>query len=156
MKPNRKAQIATAVLIAGLGAGVLWRQRASTEGSTGPQPQDPIYQALDAVREGDFTKYLDAHAESMKASLLRAAAESGEERLLHSLREQNASLKGIAILEPERLSDREMKAKVEYVFADRNEVQTYHLEKSGDRWKIARVDGAQRIQTLIPYGTPVN
>jgi hypothetical protein len=157
MTPNRKAQIATAVLMMALGLGVFWKQRAARTGtSPAPQPQEPIYQALDAVREGSFTKYIDAHTGQVKDALLRAAAESGKERLLQSLKEQNAPLKGIAILESERLSDREMKAKVEYVFADRSEVQTYYLQKAGSTWKIARVDGAQRIQTLIPYGTPVN
>ena len=156
MTPNRKAQIATVTLIAALGAAVLWKSEARNDPAATSQPQDPIYQTLDAVRDGDFSKYVDAHAESMKASLRRASAEIGEARLLQSLKEQNAPLKGIAILEPERLSDREVKAKVEYVFADRNEVQTYYLEKTGDRWKIARVDGAQRTQTVIPYGTPVN
>lgn len=161
MTANRKAQITTAVLMGLLGAGVLWKQ-GKFEGVTAaqtvqaPLPQDPIYQALDAVRQGSFTSYIDAHTGNMKASLLRAAAEIGEARLVQSLREQNAPLKGIAVLEPERLSEREVKARVEYVFADRNEVQTYYLEKDGERWKIARVDGAQRIQTLVPYGTPVN
>ena len=92
----------------------------------------------------------------MEASLRRAAAEIGEARLLKSLQEKNAPVKGIAILEPERLSEREVKARVEYVFADRNEVQIVYLEKAGERWKIARVEGAQRIETLVPYGTPVS
>ncbi len=49
----------------------------------------------------------------------------------------------------------EVKVKVEYVFQDRNEVQWMYLEKSGNSWRIARVDTAERIQTLVPYGTPV-
>ena len=161
MKPNRKAQIATAVLMAALGAGVLWKQgafdrvAAAAQETAAPQPQDAIYQALDAVREGNLAKYIDAHTGTMGASLHRTAAEIGDSRLLQSLQERNAPLKGIAVQEPERLSDGEVKARVEYVFADRNEVQTYYLERSGERWKIARVDGARQIETLIPYGTPV-
>jgi hypothetical protein len=161
MSPNRKAQIATAVLIAALGAGVLWRQgafdrvTAAAQQPVVPQPQDAIYQSLDAVRDGNLAKYADAHTGQMEASIRRTAAEIGETRLLQSLQERNAPLKGIAIQEPERLSEREVKARVEYVYADRNEVQTYYVERSGNRWKIARVDGAHRIETLIPYGTPV-
>jgi hypothetical protein len=34
-------------------------------------------------------------------------------------------------------------------------MQKMYLEKHGDRWKIARVDGAERVKTLVPYGTPV-
>jgi hypothetical protein len=44
---------------------------------------------------------------------------------------------------------------VEYVYQDRNEAQIMHLEKAGNDWKIARVDGAERVKTPVPYGTPV-
>ena len=161
MKSDRKARLATAALITALGAVVLWKQGAfqrvgiAAQESPAPQPQDAIYQALDAIREGNLAKYIDAHTGTMEASVRRTASEVGEARVLRALQERNAPLKGIAILEPERLSDREVKARVEYVFADRNEMQTYYLERSGEAWKIARVDGAQRIETLIPYGTPV-
>jgi len=162
MKRNRKAQIATLLLMAALGCVVLWKQgafqrlTAATSQPDPTQPQDVIYEMFDAVREGNLAKYIEAHTGAMEASLRRAATEVGDARLMKALQEKNAPVKGIAILEPERLSEREMKARVEYVFADRNEVQIVHLEKTGERWKIARVEGAQRIETLIPYGTPAN
>ena len=155
MKQRRKAQLTTLVLMAALGCLAIWK-RTPARVSTPAQPQDAIYQMFDAVREGNLPKYLESHTGMMEASLRRAAAEIGEARILQSLQEKNAPVKGIAILEPVRLSDREMKARVEYVFADRNEVQILYLEKSGEQWKIARVEGAQRIETLVPYGTPVN
>ena len=48
-----------------------------------------------------------------------------------------------------------MKVQVEYVYADRNEVQFVYLIKEGRRWKISAVDSAQRVKTLVPYGSPV-
>jgi hypothetical protein len=30
-----------------------------------------------------------------------------------------------------------------------------YLERTPAGWKIARVDSAERIKTLVPYGTPV-
>jgi hypothetical protein len=156
MKPNRKAQLATLVLMVALGSLAYWKQAPDRVSTPEAQPQDAIYQMLDAVREGNLPKYLEAHTGVMETSLRRAAAEIGDAALLKSLQEKNAPVKGIAILEPVRLSDREMKARVEYVFADRNEVQTVYLERTGELWKITRVEGAQRIETLIPYGTPVN
>jgi hypothetical protein len=45
--------------------------------------------------------------------------------------------------------------RVEYVYQDRNEAQTMYLEKASSGWKITRVDGAERVKTLVPYGTPV-
>jgi hypothetical protein len=159
MKANRKAQLTTLVVIAALGCFVLWKQgafqRVTAARSTPAQPQDVIYQMLDAVREGDLTKYVDAHTGAMETSLRRVAGEVGEARLLKSLKDQYAPIKGVAILEPERLSEREVKARVEYVFADRNEAQEVYLERIAERWKIARVDGAQRLETTVPYGTPV-
>jgi hypothetical protein len=56
---------------------------------------------------------------------------------------------------PEITSDREAKARVEYVYQDRNEAQNMYLEKTTTGWKITRVETAQRVKTLIPYGTPV-
>jgi hypothetical protein len=38
---------------------------------------------------------------------------------------------------------------------DRNQVQYTYLEKAGAAWKITRLDTAQPVKTLIPYGTPV-
>lgn len=151
MKANRRAHLVTLLLIAALACLAFWKQGAAPR-----QPQDAIYEMLDAVREGNLPKYLEAHTGAMEASLRRAAAEIGEARLLESLQKKNSPLKGVAIEEPESLSERDSKARVEYVFANRNEVQIVYLEKTGDRWKIARVENAQQVETVVPYGTPVN
>ena len=58
-------------------------------------------------------------------------------------------------MEPQPVSDREVKARVEYVFQDRNEVQYVYLAKMSGAWKISRVDSSERVKTLVPYGTPV-
>ena len=47
------------------------------------------------------------------------------------------------------------KVRVEYVYQDRNEAQMMFLEKTQGGWRIARVDGSERVKTLVPYGTPV-
>jgi hypothetical protein len=41
------------------------------------------------------------------------------------------------------------------VYRDRNEVQFVYLSRSSSGWKISRVDGAERIKTLVPFGTAV-
>jgi hypothetical protein len=71
------------------------------------------------------------------------------------LRDSNAGVKGVAVNEPETLPDGRVKARVEYVYEDRNEVQFMYLEKTRQGWKIANVDAADRVKTLVPYGTPV-
>jgi hypothetical protein len=163
---ERKAQVLT-VLILGSAVGfIAWKQGAfaslnlpqlampaAPKGD--PTPQDVIYGALDAAREGKVNDYLNAHTGQMEQSLRKAVAESTEAGFSRFLKETNAPIKGIALQEPQTLTDREVKVKVEYVFQDRNEVQWMYLEKSGSSWRIARVDSAERIQTLVPYGTPV-
>ncbi len=166
MTKERKAQTLTVLILVGVVGFIAWRQgtfgsfdfsqlTARATPKTDPTPQDVIYGALDAAREGKVNEYLGAHTGQMEQSLRKAVAESTEAGFEKYLKETNAAIKGIALQEPQALTDREVKVRVEYVFQDRNEIQWMYLEKSGNTWKIARVDTAERIQTLVPYGTPV-
>jgi hypothetical protein len=154
MQNKRKAQIVTIlVLVAALGAIVMRKTNLRGSVALVAQPQDAIYAMLDAARAGDVKKYLASYTGEMEQSLERARSESAD--FAKYLRDSNAALKGIAVTEPETLSDREVKARVEYVYQDRNEVQYFYLQKLRDGWKISRVDSAERVKTLVPYGTPV-
>ncbi len=159
MDKRRKAQIVT-VLILAIALGVVVVRKADLRASiagiaqrSDPTPQDAIYAMLDAARAGDVKKYMASYTGEMAQSLERARAESGD--FAKYLRDSNAAIKGIAVTEPQPVSDREVKARVEYVFEDRNEVQFFYLDKMPGGWKIARVDSSERIKTLVPYGTPV-
>lgn len=120
-----------------------------------PSPQDAIYGMLDAARAGDVKSYLSSYTGQMDAALKQSLAETTEAGFSKYLTDSNAAVKGIAIAEPQTLTDREVKVRVEYVYQDRNEAQIMYLEKGASGWKIARVDGAERVKTLVPYGTPV-
>ena len=169
MSPDKKAKIVTAAVLAGALAIVLgqkygWKMpnlkvsdlapRAAAP-KPDPTPQDAIYAMLDAARGGDVKTYLASYTGQMEASLKQSIGETTESGFAKYLRSQNAAIKGIAISEPQQLTDREVKVRVEYVYQDRNEAQMMFLEKSAAGWKIARVDGAERVKTLVPYGTPV-
>jgi len=153
---QRKATLATLAILAVALAVVVVRKsgwRGSAKAQAGPQ--DAIYAMLDAAREGNVQKYLAAYTGQMEAALKQALAEKTEAGFAKYLREFNAPIKGIAITEPQPLSDREVKVRVEFVYQDRNEVQLMYLEKVAGQWKIARLDSTERVKTLIPYGTPV-
>jgi len=154
---QRKATLATLAILAVALAVVVVRKSGWRGGSAKAQagPQDAIYAMLDAAREGNVQKYLAAYTGQMEAALRQALAEKTEAGFAKYLKEFNAPIKGIAITEPQPLSDREVKVRVEFVYQDRNEVQLMYLEKVAGAWKIARLDTTERVKTLIPYGTPV-
>lgn len=159
MQKNRAAQIITISVIALVVAFLVIRQSGwspPTSGSRKAQtPQDAIYAMLDAAMAGDVDTYVDFYTGQMRATLDQAVAERGEESFGDYLKSSNEPIKGIAITEPEQLSASSVKARVEYVFADRNEVQLMYLEKAGGRWLITSMENTQRVKTLVPYGTPV-
>jgi len=169
MSPDKKAKVGTVIALAGALAIVLgqkygWKMpnvkvsdlapRAAAPKSD-PTPQDAIYGMLDAARAGDVKTYLASYTGQMEVSLRQSIGETTESGFAKYLKNQNASIKGIAISEPQPLTDREVKVRVEYVYQDRNEAQMMFLEKGPSGWKIARVDGTERVKTLVPYGTPV-
>lgn len=170
-KQNRKAQLLTGVLIAAIAAFLVAKQRgltpelmseAVTDAVTDsraekspPSPQDAVYAMFDAAREGNVPLYLTHFTGRMTALLNQSLAENGEAKFAEYLKRTNAPIKGVAINEPQKLTEREVKARVEYVYADRNEVQNMFLVKIGEVWKIERLEETERIKTLIPYGTSV-
>ena len=159
MSKQAKARIVT-ILILAIALGVIVVRKADLRASlTGltqrsqATPQDAIYAMLDAARNGDVKKYMSAYAGEMAQSLERARSESAD--FAKYLRESNAALKGIAVMEPESQSDGAVKVRVEYVYQDRNEAQFFYLQKTVGTWKIARIETAERVKTIVPYGTPV-
>jgi hypothetical protein len=118
-------------------------------------PQDTIYGMLDAARTGNVASYLSSYTGALQASLREAARESTEKGFAKYLQDSNASIKGVAVSEPRQISEDAASVRVEYVYQDRNEAQNLRLQKMNGEWKIAAVDGAERMKTLVPYGTPV-
>jgi hypothetical protein len=159
MSKQARARILT-ILILGFTLGVILARRIDLRGSlaglterTEAKPQDAIYVMLDASRSGDVKKYLASYTGEMAQSLERARDESQD--FAKYLRESNTELKGVAVMEPQVLSEREVKVRVEYVYQDRNEAQVFYMNKTAGVWKISRIETAERVKTVIPYGTPV-
>jgi len=155
MNRPRAATIVTILLMAGLLAAAVLRKTGVRRAALPATPQDAIYRMLDAARAGDGRVYLRQYAGDMEAQLKQAAAEKTEADFKSYLRTSNAEIKGVAVSEPKVLPDREVEVEVEYIYQDRNETQRMYLKKYGDEWKITRVNGAERVKTLAPYGSPV-
>jgi len=169
MTPDKKAKVVTVIVLAGamvivLGQKYGWQMPNVKMSDLAPKPaapkvdptpQDAIYGMLDAARMGDVKTYLAAYTGQMETALKQSISETTEPAFAKYLKDQNASIKGIAISEPQQLTDREVKVRVEYVYQDRNEAQMMFLEKAPGGWRISRVDTTERVKTLVPYGTPV-
>jgi hypothetical protein len=89
----------------------------------------------------------------MAATLRQAATEGGD--FSDYLRASRALVKGVAVSDPEMSGDGEARVRVETVYQDRNDVQIMYLKMRSGSWRIMRVESEERVQTLIPYGTPV-
>jgi hypothetical protein len=168
MRKDTQAKIITAVFAAAVVVYVVgqknnWRlpsgeAAASLISGAAPepkQPRDTIYAMLDAAREGDIDSYLACYAGQMARQLEQSRDEMTAPGFARYLQERNREIKGVAINEPEMASEREARIRVEYVYQERNEVQQVYLERVDGAWKIFGVDAAERVKTLVPYGTPV-
>jgi hypothetical protein len=167
MTRERKAQAATvAILIAALGLVAVkksgWQASAASlsnlvagRAPAGATPQDTVYRMLDAARDGDVRAYLGCYTGQMQSNLRQIMTEKGEAALAAYIRNFNASVKGVAIQEPQSTAEREVRLRVEFVYRDRNEAQNYYLEQGGGSWKIARQENAEGVKTLVPYGAAV-
>ena len=118
-------------------------------------PEDTVYGMLDAARAGDTAVYVDAFSGPLQQQIQQVIQESGKTQFATYLTAQSSSFQSVALSVADQPSDVEARLRVEYVYANRNEVQTLHLKKSGGRWKIVGISGTDQIKTLIPYGTAV-
>jgi hypothetical protein len=71
------------------------------------------------------------------------------------LKRLNAEMTGIAVSDFEQISPAEAALRVEFVFRGRNEAQKHHFRLIDGAWKIERLDGAEQIKPLVPYGSEV-
>jgi hypothetical protein len=133
------------------GVGTLFSRSRSTTAS----PEDAVYGMLDAARAGDTAVYVDTFSGPLQQQIQQAVRESGRKQFATYLTGQSSSFQSVALSVADQPSDIEARLRVEYVYANRNEVQSFHLKKSGGRWKIVGISGTDQIKTLIPYGTAV-
>ncbi len=168
MNKQQKVRLATLLVVAAVFAVAVGRQRGwqwrpsdaaallSAPAEEAPDPVDAISRMMDAARDGDVEAYLECFRGPLGKRLRQSVVEMTPSGFSKYLTENNRRIKGFAMYEPKVISEREARVRVEYVYADRNESQEFQLEKRDGRWKITRAAGAERIETLVPYGTPVN
>jgi hypothetical protein len=132
------------------------RRHQTTSTSKAPvTPEDVIWRMSDAAREGDVNAYLDCFDGALKSNLQRTVAEMGEAQFSQYLKRLNGEMTGIAVSDFERVSENEATLRVEFVFRGKNEAQKHHFKLINGDWKIEKLDGAEQIKPLTPYGSDV-
>lgn len=148
-------------LILVIGRETRWRLPASTAealfagSEESDQPTDTINRMMEAARDGDVDAYLECFGGQMKKTLQQSVTEMSASGFARYLMENNEQIKGFAMYEPLEVSDSAVDIRVEYVYVDRNEAQRFRLERLSSRWTITKLDGIERVETIVPYGTPV-
>ncbi|HKE26624.1 MAG TPA: hypothetical protein VKB88_29925 [Bryobacteraceae bacterium] len=156
MTSQRTTTIVTLTAMVGLLVFAMSRRNSrGGEPTAETGPEGAVYAMLEAARTGDVSAYLAQYSGQMASTLKAVIAEKSESGFRDYLRSTNAEVKGIAVSGLHQVSDSEAELQLEYIFQDRNEVQTVKLDRLSGRWKIVRVDSAERVKTLVPYGTPV-
>ena len=160
MQRNAQARIlAVTVLLGALGVGMA-RKGGRSEGAAAPAAtaeeaiSASIYDTMNAARSGDANRYLAGYTGPMRVALQRSLDDGGAASFARYLQSLDAGVKGLAVW-VESIGEREAKARVEYVYQERNNVQVVYLEKERGIWRIARTEGDQTVKAAIPYGTPI-
>jgi len=121
-----------------------------------PIPADAVHAAFDAARAGDAGRYLQQFTDPLRAQLIARRDEEGSAAFSDYLRASTAPVKGLVTREWQQvLEGDEARLPVEFVFAKRNEVQTYRLRRLSDGWRIVAIETAAETIPPIPYGAPV-
>jgi len=132
-----------------------WFKGLKSSGAPAASPEDVVWRMSDAAREGDTRAYLDCFSGALRQHLEKTASEMGEAQFSRYLKKLNDEVTGIAVSDLEQKDQQTAALRVEFVFRGRSEAQKHHFKLIDGQWKIDGVDGAERVNVLIPYGANV-
>jgi hypothetical protein len=121
---------------------------------------DPLAGAEAKVRalladasSGDVSAYLAAFGPTLRDRLRREVEEKGREAFAGSLRAAAGARKSHAVFAPEPEGPDSARVVVESVYPDRNERQTYRLERA-EGWTIVDVETVRAHRPQVKFGAP--
>ena len=117
-------------------------------------PEGRVRSLLADASAGDVSAYLAAFAPTLRARFEREADEKGRAAFAEALRAAAGARKGHAVFAPEADGPDASRVVVEAVYPDRNERQTYRLERSEGGWLVADVETIRAHRPRARFGTP--
>lgn len=127
-------------------------------GAGEPDPSDGagarVQALLESARAGDVDAYLAAYSGPLRARLEREVREQGPEAFGQALRTAAAARKSHARFAPLADGPDTVRIVVESVYADRNERQTFRLERDGGDapWLVTDVETVKTQLPASKYG----
>ncbi len=118
-------------------------------------PEEAVYAMFEAARAGSVDGYLNAFGGSLQDSLRSTIAEKTAPAFAVYLSESAAPVKGIALSDPQWESETKARIRLEYIYQDRNEVQSIEIQKISKSWKITKFEAGESVKAPIPYATPM-
>jgi hypothetical protein len=126
--------------------------------ATAPDPYEDaearVRALLAGARDGDVSAYLAAFVGPLRDRLEREVRERGADAFATDLRRAAAARKGHAVFAPEPDGPDAARITVEAIYPDRNERQTYRLERGPDGWRVAAVETVRSRTPAAKFGTP--
>jgi hypothetical protein len=118
--------------------------------------EEVVWRLLRSGEEGGVEAYLAAFAGPLKTRLEREVEGRGREAFAGDLKRAAAARKSHAIFAAEPEGGGAAEVAVETVYPDRNERQTYRVERTEDGWRIVEVATVRSHQPTARFGTPAS
>jgi hypothetical protein len=115
-------------------------------------PEALIRALLEHARQGDIAAYLDAFNSPIRSRIAREVEEQGRDAFAVDLRRAAGARKGHAVFAPVPDGPDACWIVVESVYPDRNERQTYRLERTADGWRVVEVETVRGRSPAARFG----
>lgn len=120
--------------------------------SKGPEKnEDIIWKMLSSAKLGNTQQYLDCFTGKSLRALQKANEEKGKTVFRDYIQQNAQAVKGVSIISKEQKNSLKTVFDVEIVYADRNEYQTFSLQKGQEGWKINEISKSVITKQPIPY-----
>ncbi|MFO0950312.1 MAG: hypothetical protein U0835_04015 [Isosphaeraceae bacterium] len=159
------------VITAFLMGGLLWLggpgRQADSDGreSVSPTPaaasthpaETCVQSLMESAAKGDVDAYLGAFTGALRERLEREISGRGRQGFADDLNRSARLRKSHAVFSAEPDGEASATVVVESVYADRNERQTYRVERSpGGGWAVADVETVKSRQPQAKFGAPAS
>ena len=145
----KKKIILSIILVIGLG---IYLRIVLPPKSKGPEKiEDIIWKMFSSAKLGNTEQYLDCFTGKSLRALQKAKREKNDAVFKNYIQQNAQAIKGISIINREQKNSLNISFDVEVVYPDRNEYQSFSLQKAQKEWKITGISKPVIMKQPIPY-----